>query len=598
MRIKEIEAQNFKGIEKINLSLESSPRNNVFTLVGINESGKTTILEAMKSFEYNEEKQLSTISNAIIPIPEEIIPVKDRTNFNGSIKIITTLLLEESDKVELKEFLENNCNFILCENVDEIKIEQLYNYKNSKYEGTTQKWDLKLIGKPKGSRSKKLAELGEEEWKKAVDMLKTKMPKLLYFPSALFDLPDKIYLDPIPENDYKNKFYSLVVQDVLDSLGGSLNIKEHLIDRIKSEDKSDRDNLKQVCLMMGRKLSQVILEEWSMVLTNKAKGISVEIDKDQTGVFIEFKIEGDDGYFHLSERSQGFRWFFVFLLLTQFRGYRKNEDKHIIFLFDEPAANLSQKAQKQLIKNLETISDKCTIIYTTHSQHLINPNWLEGAYIVTNDAYDGGEEDYEAKNTNIRLYRYRQFVDQYPQRVSYFQPILDVLEYVPNELDMCDNAIIVEGKTDYYVLNYFFKVILKREDLHLIPGMSCNNADTLISLYNGWGKNFIVLLDSDDAGKTSKKRYEDQFGSIVEGKIITLNDIDSSWKKKNMESILDNKIKLFIEKSCFPDKQKYTKNLYNKAIQELLMCNKEINLPDDVKKSFEKIYDYLNNYYN
>lgn len=598
MRLKEIEAQNFKGIEKINLSLESSPRNNVFTLVGINESGKTTILEAMNSFEYNEEKQLSTISNAIIPTPEEIIPVKDRTNFNGSIKIITTLLLEESDKVELKEFLENNCNFILCENVEEIKIEQLYNYKNSKYEGTTQKWDLKLIGKPKGSRSKKLAELGEEEWKKAVDMLKTKMPKLLYFPSALFDLPDKIYLDPIPENDYKNKFYSLVVQDVLDSLGGSLNIKEHLIDRIKSEDKSDRDNLKQVCLMMGRKLSQVILEEWSMVLTNKAKGISVEIDKDQTGVFIEFKIEGDDGYFHLSERSQGFRWFFVFLLLTQFRGYRKNEDKHIIFLFDEPAANLSQKAQKQLIKNLETISDKCTIIYTTHSQHLINPNWLEGAYIVTNDAYDGGEEDYEAKNTNIRLYRYRQFVDQYPQRVSYFQPILDVLEYVPNELDMCDNAIIVEGKTDYYVLNYFFKVILKREDLHLIPGMSCNNADTLISLYNGWGKNFIVLLDSDDAGKTSKKRYEDQFGSIVEGKILTLNDIDSSWKKKNMESILDNKIKLFIEKSCFPDKQKYTKNLYNKAIQELLMCNKEINLPDDVKKSFEKIYDYLNNYYN
>ena len=598
MRLKEIEAQNFKGIEKINLSLESSPRNNVFTLVGINESGKTTILEAMNSFEYNEEKQLSTISNAIIPTPEEIIPVKDRTNFNGSIKIITTLLLEESDKVELREFLENNCNFILCENVDEIKIEQLYNYKNSKYEGTTQKWDLKLIGKPKGSRSKKLAELGEEERKKAVDMLKTKMPKLLYFPSALFDLPDKIYLDPIPENDYKNRFYSLVVQDVLDSLGGSLNIKEHLIDRIKSEDKNDRDNLKQVCLLMGRKLSQVILEEWSMVLTNKAKGISVEIDKDQIGVFIEFKIEGDDGYFHLSERSQGFRWFFVFLLLTQFRGYRKNEDKHIIFLFDEPAANLSQKAQKQLIKNLETISDKCTIIYTTHSQHLINPNWLEGAYIVTNDAYDGGEEDYEAKNTNIRLYRYRQFVDQYPQRVSYFQPILDVLEYVPNELDMCNNAIIVEGKTDYYVLNYFFKVILKREDLYLIPGMSCNNADTLISLYNGWGKNFIVLLDSDDAGKTSKKRYEDQFGAIVEGKIITLNDIDSSWKKKNMESILDNKIKLFIEKSCFPDKQKYTKNLYNKAIQELLMCNKEINIPNDVKKSFEKIYDYLNNYYN
>ena len=36
----------------------------------------------------------------------------------------------------------------------------------------------------------------------------------------------------------------------------------------------------------------------------------------------KFKIEGDDGFCHLSERSLGFRWFFVFLLLTQFRGYR------------------------------------------------------------------------------------------------------------------------------------------------------------------------------------------------------------------------------------------------------------------------------------
>ena len=139
---------------------------------------------------------------------------------------------------------------------------------------------MKLFGKPRGSKSRKIGELGESDWNKAVDMLKTKMPKILYFPSALFDLPDKIYLEPIEETDYKNKFYSLVVQDVLDSLGGSLNIKEHLIDRINSNDMNDRDNLKQVCLMMGRKLSQVILKEWSMVLTNKAKGISVEIDKD------------------------------------------------------------------------------------------------------------------------------------------------------------------------------------------------------------------------------------------------------------------------------------------------------------------------------
>ena len=74
---------------------------------------------------------------------------------------------------------------------------------------------------------------------------------------------------------------------------------------------------------------------------------------------------------------------------------------------------------KQLIKSLEKISDKCTIIYTTHSQHLINPNWLEGAYVVTNDAYNEKDEDFSAKDTNIKLFRYREFVNKKKQKVSY-----------------------------------------------------------------------------------------------------------------------------------------------------------------------------------
>lgn len=45
MRLKQIEANNFKGIENIKLSLESSPHNNVFTLVGINKAVKQQYLK-------------------------------------------------------------------------------------------------------------------------------------------------------------------------------------------------------------------------------------------------------------------------------------------------------------------------------------------------------------------------------------------------------------------------------------------------------------------------------------------------------------------------------------------------------------------------
>ena len=189
----------------------------------------------------------------------------------------------------LKQF-----DFELLEEIDVITTEQIYNYKNSNYENTSYKWNMPLRGKPQKSRTKKMADLGEEEWKKTVEFIKTKMPKILYFPTALFDLPDKIYLDPINDQDYKSKFYSLVVQDILDSLNEQLNIKEHLVDRINSANPTDKDHVKQVCLRIGRVLSSEILKTWSTVLTNKAKGIAVDVDKDDKGIFIEFKIEGED----------------------------------------------------------------------------------------------------------------------------------------------------------------------------------------------------------------------------------------------------------------------------------------------------------------
>lgn len=568
MKLVKFEVKKFKGIGNLKIDFSSSPNNNVYTLVGINESGKTTILEALNYYEYNDEKDLKELSNAMIPTKEDIISIKNRSNFNGEIEIRAIHKLEDKDKQELYAYIKKESNFIIKNDISQIETTQKYIYKNSKFIDMSSSWNLNIEGLPNNSRAKNLRKIESVNWQKAVDFLKKMMPKILYFPTTLFDLPDKIYLTNVSEMKYV--FYKDVIQDILDSLDENLNIKEHLVDRLESGTTSDKDNVKQIALKMGKQLSNVILKEWSMVLGNKANQIDANIEKDEKGIYVEFVINDEDGFFKLSERSLGFRWFFVFLLLTQFRGFRKNENKQVIFLFDEPAANLSQKAQRQLLKSLERISDKCTIIYTTHSQHLINPNWLEGAYIVTNKALEDNDfENIVAHNTDIDVYRYREFVNMYPQKTSYFQPILDVLEYVPNELGMCDDAIFLEGKNDYYTLNYFFKVILGKNDLLLMPNMSCNNVDNLITLYTGWGKNYIVLLDSDKAGKDSKKRYLDMFGPLLENKIFTLKDVNKKWTKNNMENILPNKDKLIIQQICFPDSKRFSKSLYNKSLTHM-----------------------------
>lgn len=592
MKFKKIEIKNYKGIENATLELCSAPESNVYTLVGINESGKTSLLEAINSFEYNSEKGSSAINNVVKPDLNQIIPIKYKANFNGDIQIITTLELDEKDNILLKEWVKENCNFEVNNSINEFSVIQKYFYKNSKFEKSENLWELELKGKTIGSKARKEVKIDNENWKKCVDYLKSKMPNILYFPTALFDLPDKIYLNSSKENE-KNGFYKEVIQDILDSLEQELNLKTHIVDRFLSSDSTDKENVKQLSLRMERKISQVILAEWTKVLPKKNYEISVYIDKDSEGVYLQFIIIDEDGNFKLSERSLGFRWFFVFLLLTQFRGYRKNEDKQVLFLFDEPASNLSQKAQKQLLCSLENIGKKCTIIYTTHSQYLINAKWLENAYVVTNEALNNIEDFYNPQCTNIKLERYRSFVNSHPQEVSYFQPILDVLEYVPSDLEICKPGIILEGKNDYYTLNYFFKVILGKNEIPLIPGMNCSNSDTLISLYCGWGKEFFVFLDSDEGGQAGKKRYEDLFGSIVKDRLYTFYDVDPNWNKNNMESILPDSEKLKIQQYVFPDKFEYSKNSYNKAIQELLMNSTKIDISQDVIEKFEKIYAFM-----
>lgn len=600
MKLKKINVKNFKGIQQLELDLSKTPSNNIYTLVGINESGKTTILEALDYFEYNDDRALKEISNASQLNENDIIPINKRSNFNDTVEIKFVFQFSDDDINDISNYANKNFDYKLSNISNEMSLTQIYIFKDSKLQGNHQvNWDIDLFGTK--NRRKKAINIREEDndaWKQIIDLIKEKMPKVLYFPTMLFDFPDKIYLNgPNVENkEYKSQFYKAIIQDILDSLGDDLNIQTHIIERMISGIETDKENIDQLALKMSEKVTKEITDEWSQVLKNRDYEVVVYVKQDDQGCYIEFKIKkGSEGIFKLSERSLGFRWFFVFLLITQFRGFRKNENKQVIFLFDEPAANLSKNAQNQLLKSLERISDKCSIIYTTHSQYLINPNWLEGAFVVTNGALEKDElSDFDAKKTNIKVEKYRSYVNSHPQNTSYFQPILDVLEYVPNELDFSDSAIIFEGKNDYYTLNYFFKIMLGKKDLIMIPGMSCDSAHNLISLYTGWGKNAIILLDSDSAGTNSKKSYNTKYGPLIDGKLVTFKDINVKWSGKCMEKILSKQERISIQQMCYPDSKTYNKKLFNKTLQELLMTNRKVNISKDTLKNFEIIYDYLN----
>ncbi|RZK78657.1 MAG: hypothetical protein EOO85_05760 [Pedobacter sp.] len=598
MKFLEFKIKNFKGIEDLTFNLNKSPDANIFTLVGLNESGKTTLLEALNMFNPNEEG-LNALDESSVD-ENSFIPISKRDNFNDTISIIVTLSLEDEDYNKINEYAAEHTGFESLEYRRTLIYYRHYKYENSQFVELDKRWSG-FNGVQKGDDTGKIIHIDGVEFAndntKLATFTRKLIPSILYYPNFLFDFPSKVFLEASGKPSAKHVFYINLIQDVLNSLENGTNVDTHILARMRSDEKSDRRNLDRLIQKMERKISEVIFDAWNKIFRRKIKDTRIIINSNVDGEnlpFLEFEIESEDGIYLINERSLGFRWFFIFLLFTQFRPFRKGSPKSIIYLFDEPASNLHSTAQKQLLKSFENLTENSKVIYTTHSHHLINPEWLESTYVVKNEGLHlENPEIFNIKKTKIIIESYRDFATKHPHNTAYFQPILDVLDYAPSDLENIPSCVFLEGKNDFYTLAYFNQVILKKEKLNLAPSTGSGNLDTLISLYIAWGKNFIILLDSDKAGKREKDRYIEKYGILLEGKVFLLSDVNAKWDKKALEYLFENNDALKLQVQIYNDTNTLNKTHFNRAIQENLIKKQGFEFSEETKWNFEEILDFL-----
>lgn len=78
---------------------------------------------------------------------------------------------------------------------------------------------------------------------------------------------------------------------------------------------------------------------------------------------------------NFSTRSTGFQWFFSFL--AAFSAYR-DTDERVVVLLDEPGTSLHGEAQGDFLRYVYgQLGPKQQVLYTTHSQHMIDPTRYE-----------------------------------------------------------------------------------------------------------------------------------------------------------------------------------------------------------------------------
>lgn len=613
MRYEFFEIKNFRGIRSLRLDFTQSPHSNVYTFVGLNESGKTTVLEAINHFSFPSE--------SLAPLGfecygetnlDQLIPISLRANFSENIEIRVGVSLDDDDHEQLKsvaKIVSDNGSAIAPETI-EIKdlatFVETYHFENSTYQPDKTTRTADVIGPLTFENDD-----GREKHTAAVKRIHAEavklLPRIIYFPNFLFEFPSSIALGksdapgsqttPPPQSqaEKKDDFYKTVVQDILDALGISATIQMHILNRFGNP--SEKNALDDLLLKMERDVSSRVFTQWNQIFgsTTPQKRIRIEIDRDATTqiIHLKFRVEDPDGFCEIKDKSLGFRWFFVFCLLTHYRGFRKTDNKRLLFLLDEPASNLHSTAQQQLLSSFESLSEQCDIIYSTHSHHLINPNWLENTYVIRNEALDIGknEEDFSAQHTNISATRYRKFVGSHPDKATYFQPVLDVLAYHPSPLETIPNVVMTEGKNDFYSLSYF-AFVLNHQPIRFMPGGGAGSLTANIRNYIAWGRQFIVLLDGDEAGEREGDRYKKLFGRIVEDRIFTLSDIDPTWHGKACEDLLTPTDRDAVIAAC-SESVSYDKKLFNRCVQELFMKKERLVFEPATNDNLHRVLVFL-----
>ena len=620
MKIAGFDIENFKGIRNAKIRFSDHDTARVHTLVGLNESGKTTLLEAMHSFSPDAETQLVVKSARDIQEQrEQWVPRDKISSFTGEVSIKAYVTASDEDWRDIRNKFRWRTDLDFEEEgfKTNFSVRLIHKYKNGDYQTTNRNIDLPNL-KAKTKRAQYYRSLSDSQMKTFIDFVHRSLPTVAYYPTFVFDFPKKIYLTGA-ETSPINRFYRQLFQDILDYDGSGFTIEKNILDRLHKKEisgfwedwfpafvgTSEEDKVKQVISRAQKAVTDLVFSKWDEVFGEEvgAKEISIdlqyekgEIIEDEDGseseptehdAYIRFRVKDGSSMYNVDDRSLGFRWFFSFLLFTQFRIHRDIQ-KPTIFLFDEPASNLHAAAQKKLLESFPAIAKSPhRLIYSTHSHYMVEPKWLEQAYIVFDNSSVPNtkiiDESIRADSSvDIKAIQYRQFVNERPNQTSYFQPIMDTLEVQPSHFDYKVGGLIVEGKGDYYFLKACCTLTQKNIG-PIFPATGSGTMGSLVALHRGWGLPVRVLFDSDKGGREGKKNLKSEF-SLASNEYAFIGDINS--KLKCIEDVFSDSD----QKKIISENKGKAKIIILRRIQEYLASNE---FPQVTKETIKRMENLL-----
>lgn len=544
MRLKKFSVKNYKVFkEEFNIDFSTD---SIVILTGRNNTGKSTILEAINCF-FKKETKPKTIPNDCFSNRGE--PIIFEAVFNT----------DENEFTIVKEYKEES--------------------------------------------APKFYDINGKEFKKThadIELFETvHSNKPFYITPSM--LPDDI-------NDLIQNIYAEVMKNDLQELENVDQEADDETKELAKEYEQIRDSYPNFLSKLKIKTDKLLGQISDDVSTNlrtlfSTEDLSINIKGGESGGFsvsdilkTTDSVVNIDSYqqseMPLSNQGTGLqRMSLIFLIQNMIQKKFLGENENKLLLIDEPEAFLHPEAVRALSRSLYEIGERMPLMISTHSPILIDLSQRHTSIQV----FRVGDQEAVQLFNSTKV----QFDNDDIQNMK----ILNYVDSYVNEFFFADKILIVEGDTEYIAFKHYAN--LNQENIHIIRARGKSTIITLMKILNQFNSNYDVLHDVDNHSKYESSTLKAQLTNCknilrhkVNDNIRIFSSIPNFERAIGNGDVSDKKkteaIYKLINNASEEDEYGEARKKIEELSHHIINREKEFETSESFKKvSSEKDYEYL-----
>jgi predicted ATP-dependent endonuclease of OLD family len=475
MKLKSMQVKNFKCIED-STQFDIDP---VTCLVGKNEAGKTSLLEALHKLN-SDVTELGEFDVLLEYPRRRRKEYQRRSDTKPDDALITKWELEHKDIKALEEKL----------GISAVK-SRFVEIRQGYYPG--RRW---AFVNDKTLKKDLMSASVQAEIEKL-------LPKFLYF-SKCNIMDGRIAVDFV------------IKKQQLDKLSGPERVFLALLDLVgtKPEHLTSIENSEELIADLeaaSAPITDQISRYWSQNTTLRVSfqlhpGKPQDTPPFDEGLILETRILNTRHNLTLNfdERSTGFAWFFSFLVW--FSQVKRTYGENLFILLDDPGIGLHAKAQEDLLRYIsQELEPHYQVIYTTHSPFMVDPNQLHRARTVEDiiSTSDDGSEQYVGTRVGEKIFS----TDS-----DTLIPLRAALGYeMMRSMVAGHKTLLVNSMTEAFYLNWFSTRLNEKgrggldSSWKIVPCGGGEKIGAFLGLFGATHGDVVVLMDTEGGQNESEQ---------------------------------------------------------------------------------------------